>query len=138
MDPNNNQPTNTNPLGQPAVPQPVGTPFSSPVPPVQQPPPAPAPTITTPAPTPQAPKSAGKKGIILIIILLILIVGMGFYVFFVKNQLNTIRKSSTDNTSTVIPTVTIAPTVTPASVDEINVASPDADLKGIEKDVQGL
>jgi hypothetical protein len=50
--------------------------------------------------------------------------------------MNNVQKTSTQNTSVVIPTVT--PTVVPATVDQINVASPDADLKSIENDVQGL
>ncbi len=137
MDPNNNQPINTNPFAQPAQ-QPVAAPAQ----PVQQPTPTPTPTpavpTVTPETMPQAPKNRSKKGTILLIILIILILGMGFYVFFVKNQLNTAQKTSTENTDTVVPTATIAPIVTPASVDEINLASPDADLKDIEADLQGL
>jgi len=140
MDPNNNQPINTNPFGQPvqqpAIPQPVATPFSSPVPSAQQPTPIPTPVPDAPTPIPQAPKRGSKKGIILLIILVILVLGMTVYILFVKNQLNTARKTATDNTSIAIPTTT--PTAIPATVDEINVASPDADLKAIEDDVQGL
>lgn len=137
MDPNSNQPINTNPLGQPAQ-QPV----SSPVQPMQ---PAPTPTPAAPttpvtaAPEPmlQTPKGGSKKRIVLLIILLLLVLGMGFYVFFAKNQLNTAQKATTDNTSIAIPTVTIAPSE-PATVDEVIVASPDADLKDLEADLQGL
>lgn len=144
MDPNNNsQSTNTNPLGQP-VQQPTA------VPPVQQPitpnsmqstpPIAPTP-ITPPAEPiavsmpPQAPKGGHKK-IILLIILILLILGMGTYVFFVQNQVKTVQKTPA-NTSVVMPP-TVAPTVIPATVEEVNVASPDADLKSIENDTQGL
>jgi hypothetical protein len=60
---------------------------------------------------------------------------MGFYVFFVKNQISNSQKSN--NSSTVaIPTRTPI-TVTPI-LDELNIASPDADLILIEKDIQGL
>jgi uncharacterized protein HemX len=138
MEPNNNQPINANPLEQPAAPQPVAAPFFSPVPPMQQPSQAPIPAPTVPTFTPQVPKSGSKKGIILLIILIILILGMGFYVFFAKNQFNTAQKATTDNTSTVIPEATTAPTAIPATVDEIIVASPEADLNAIENDVQGL
>ena len=62
---------------------------------------------------------------------------MGYYVFFAKNQLNTAQKASSNNKSAVIPTVTV-PTITPATVDEVKIGSPEADLNGIEKDVQGL
>lgn len=158
MDPNKDQPINTNPFAQqassqPAAPQPItAAPPSTPDPLVQQvtPPAAPispAQQAAAPAPTPEpvstsmpplAPKSGGKKGIILIVILLILALGMAFYVFFVKNQLKTAQKASTENTNIVIPTTTIQPTATPATVDEIEIASPDADLSDIEADIQGL
>lgn len=139
MDPNNNQPINANPLGQPAQ-QPV----AMPVQPLQQPaqtqtstttPVAPQPVVTS-EPISQPPKRAGKKGIALLLILIILILGMGFYVFFVKNQINSAKKASTENTSVIIPT--IVPTAAPVTLDEIDVSSPDADLKGIEADLQGL
>lgn len=140
MDPNNNQPINTNPFGQP-----VQQDAPAPVQPMQQPSSAPTPTVVpppviptaAPEPMPQAPKNSSRKGIILLIILLILVLGMIAYVLFVKNRLNTAQKAATDNTSTVIPTTT-APTTIPATAEEINVASPDADLKAIEDDVQGL
>lgn len=122
MDPNNNQPINTSPLGQPVAPQPNVAP-----PPVPEP---------VPTPMPGIPRNGSKKGIILIIILLILALGMAFYVFFVKNQLSNKQKTSAENTSIVIPTITA--TATPATVDQVSVASPDADLKAIESDVQGL
>lgn len=111
MNPNNNQPINSNPLGQPATP---------------------------PTAAPQIPQSGGKKGIILLIILLILALGMGGYVLFAKNQLNNKQKTAAENTSIAIPTTTITPTVTPATINEVMVASPEADLINIEKDIQGL
>lgn len=141
MDPNNNnQPINTSPLGQPTASQPAAAPISTSFPP-QESTPAPTqtapvtPAVTPPPPTPK--KSGGKKIIALLIILLILALGMGGYVFFVKNRLNIAQKTPI-NTSNIIPTATIEPIVTPATVDQINVASPDADLKTIESDVQGL
>jgi hypothetical protein len=142
MDPNNNQPINTNPFGQPVAPQPVVSPSPIPIPEplAQQPvPPVVPPAVPTPVsvPTPEAPRSNGKRLIALIVILLILILGMCSYLFFVKNQLNTAQKSSIESTSVVIPTI-ILPTATPATVDDINVASPDADLKTIEVDAQSL
>lgn len=142
MDPNNNRPINTNPLGQAAAPESVATPISTSFPP-QEPTPDPiqtapvTPAATPPPPTPK--KSGGKKIIALLIILLILALGMGGYVFFAKNQLKSAQKISTENsTSIAIPTETIAPTITPASVDQINVESPAADLDGIDTDVLGL
>ncbi len=138
MDPNNNQPINTNPLGQPSIPQPVINPVQ-PQPPV---PTTPIPSAATPVsatePIAQGPKNKGKKGILLLIILIILILGMGFYVFFAKNQLNTAQKATTDNASVVIPTEPIAPTAGPATIDEVIIESPDADLKGVEADLQNL
>lgn len=136
MEPNNNQPINTNPLEQAPASQPVPTPSVASAPPTPQATSSPAPAPVS-VPVPETPKSGSKKGIILIVILLILILGIGYYVFFAKNQLNTAQKKSIDNTSTVIPTA-IVPTATPATVDEVQVASPDADLNGIEKDIQGL
>lgn len=133
MDPNNNQPINTNPLGQPVAPQPLVVAPTPIVEPTQTVPPvAPAAPVMPP---PQMPKGGSKKGLVLLIILIILILGMGYYVFFAKNQLS----KKTSNTSTAIPTVTAVPTpTTPATIDEIIIASPEADLKLIEQDVQGL
>ena len=137
MDPNSNQPINTNPLEQP-VQQPVDVPVQPVQPPASSPMPAPTTPIISAEPIAQAPKNKSKKGILLLIILIILILGMGFYVFFAKNQLNTAQKVTTGNTSTVIPTATIAPTASPATADEVIVESPDADLKDVETDLQGL
>lgn len=116
---------------------PASAPISAPAP--TAPPAAPlTPTITTPAFDKQPPKSGSKKGIALLTVLLILILGMAGYVFFAKNQLNIAQKKSTENTSVVIPTATIAPTVTPATVEQVIVDSPEADLNAIEQDVLGL
>ncbi len=112
MDPNNAQQPNVQPVQQ-AVTEPV-----------QQ-----------PAMPEAAPKSKNRKGIILIVILLLLVLGTGFYVLFAKRELNTTQKTSTDNTSIVVPTV---PTVTPATAEQVNVETPDANLDSIEKDIQGL
>lgn len=119
MDPNSNQSINTQQTKQ-VTPTPVQ---SNPVP-------------TPPSPIPQAPKSGGKKVIALLIILIIFALGMWGYIIFVKNRINNQQKRSAENTSVIIPTIT--PTPTPASVEEIDVASPDADLNNIEKDIQGL
>lgn len=136
MDPNNGQEPNIQTPSQPAVP------------PVQQP--APIPTQTPPNPVSaasppmaQVSKNGSKKGIILLLLLIILALGMGSYILFAKNQLNTTQKTSSEsNTSTAIPTSTIVPTeaivISPAAADDVNVASPDADLKSIEKDLQEL
>lgn len=120
MDPNNNQQINTQQAQQP---NPVDS----------------APIIPSePAPISSTPKSRGKKGIILLIILLILVLGMGIYVLFVKNQLNNEKKAAINTTTTIVPTATIIPTITPATVDEVQIASPESDLNGIEADAQGL
>jgi len=132
MEPNNNQPfqpMNTNPLGQPVAPQPVAPP-PSPIPPEQQPTPG--------SIIPDNPGQGNNKGILLLIILIILIAGMGYYAMFAKNQINTDQKVATENKTTVIPAATPTPEVTPATVEEVNIASPDADLNGIQTDVQGL
>lgn len=154
MEPNNNQPINTNPLGQAGAPQPVPTPPVNAGLPTQQPTTAPTPAPTTPptptttpptqTPTPEAaiqsPEKKGKKGAILLLILLILVLGMGAYVLFAKDKLNTSSKTPTTDTSLVVPTVITSPTATPtpASVEQLIVESPETDLSGIEKDLQGL
>lgn len=161
MDPNNNnQPINTNPLGQPSAPQPAAeaqpaapaAASSIPESPIQQPvtpPAAPAP-VTPPAPVqpvppapsapvvPPPPKPGNKKSLLLLVILLVLAVGMAVYVLFAKNQINTAKNAPIENTSVEIPTITATPVPTPATVDQIEIASPEADLKGIETDVLGL
>jgi len=163
MDPNNNQPIqpiqpiDTNPLGQAAVPeQPVipqpTAPVMETVPPMPQPqptftptPPPPAPEPVAPPPVtpviptvmmPQAPKQ-GSKLPMLLIILLILILGMGGYIMFARNQIEVQQKAATENTSIIVPP-TPTPTLAPATVDDVNIASPEADLNGLDKDVQGL
>lgn len=94
---------------------------------------APQPTMT-----PQAPKSGSRKGPMLLVLLLILVLGMVAYVMLANKQINTAKKAATQSTSVVIPTVTIQPTATPASVEQLNVTSPETDLNGIDTAVQGL
>lgn len=124
MDPNNNQPLGTSPIAQP-------TPTA--VPPVETTPAAP-----TPAPTisPEAPKGKSNKAIILLVILLLLVLGMVAYVMFSQNQMNNAKKAATDNSSIVLPTPTAIPT--PAPEEDLEVASPEADLLELEADVKGL
>ncbi len=134
MEPNNNQPINTNPLQQPVVPQPITTPTDTVL--VVPPPTPPAePTQTTDNQNTQSPKN-NKKILILIAVLILLLVGMVTYVMFAKNQLSNKQKTDTSNQSVVLPTATIAPTKTPEN--DLDIASPEADLQDIEKDVQGL
>ena len=126
MEPNNNQPLETNPVQQPAA-QPVPS-----TPPAEAPPatPTPAPTISP------VPKGKSNKAVILLIILLLLVVGMVTYVLFAKNQINKAQKATTDNSSSVLPSPTTVPTLAPE--EDLEVASPEADLMDIEKDLQGL
>lgn len=138
MDPNNNQQQINTQQAQQAAPAPLQQPVQA-----SSPSQAPQPVMAaTPEPTstPQAPvpKAGSKKVLILMVILLILIVGAISYVLFAKNQLNNSQKTPAENTSLVIPTATIAPTATPATVDNVNVDNPAADLNEIEKDVQEL
>lgn len=148
MDPNNNQPIGTNPVQQPA-PQPV-----APTPPTQAPvAPTPAQTVAAPPVQPAAPvvpqnvaenpKKGGRKKIILLILILILIIGMGVYILFAKSQLNNIQKTSTNTTAPIqqspgtqgekIPSVP-----KPTSQDDLNIESPEADLQGLEAEINGL
>jgi hypothetical protein len=143
MDPNNNQPiqptTNTNPLGQPTVSsQPPVTPVEGVVPPIQPTQDNPSMPPVMPVTITQNPPKKGSKLPLLLIILFLLIICMGAYVMFVKNQISNEKKVATQIQSTVIPTPTVQPEVTPATVDAVNVASPDADLNTLDKDVQGL
>jgi uncharacterized protein HemX len=143
MDPNNNQPiqptTDTNPLGQTAVDsQPPVTPVEGVVPPMQPTPGIPPMPPVMPVTMNQNPPKKGSKLFLLLLLLLLLVIGMGVYVVFVKNQTSNEKKVATQIQSTVIPTPTIQPEVTPATVDDVNVASPDADLNTLDKDVQGL
>lgn len=137
MDLNDNQPINTNPLQQPAAPQPVAPTAPPPPQPTtpSTPPAQPIQTTVTPQNPPITPKS-NKKILILLALLILLIVGIGGYVFFAKNQMNNKQKAATDNQSVVIPTATTAPTVAPE--DDLEIASPEADLSDIEQDLQGL
>lgn len=130
MDPNTNQPTGTNPT-VPPIPQPAA-PEAAVTPPAQ---PTPA-TPVAPAPVGETPKKGGKKWLILLLILLLLAVGIIAYVLFAKNQMNKAQKETTENTSTVLPTPTLVPTLAPE--EDLEVASPEADLLDIELDVKGL
>lgn len=128
MDPNNNQPINTNPLQQPAA-APVAPAPATPTPPAQ-----PVQTVAPQNP-PSTPKS-NKKILILLLLLVLLIIGMGGYVFFAKNQMDNKQKTSTPIQSVVLPTPTLAPTLAPE--EDLEVASPEADLLEIEADLKGL
>ena len=143
MDPNNNQPiqptTNTNPPEQPTVnSQPPVTPVEGVVPPIQPTPGIPPMPPVMPVSMTENPPKKGSKLPLLLVILLLLIIGVGAYVMFTKNQISSEKKAATQTQSTVIPTPTVQPEVTPASVDDVNVASPDADFNTLDKDVQGL
>jgi len=132
-------------MSQPVMPTPEAVSFQTqpqPTPSFQAPVPPPVmptmPPIPTPVMTPPLTPKQGSKLPILLVILIILILGMGYYIMFAKNKIEMTQKAATENTSVVVPTATITPTVTPAAIDQINVASPDADLNGLDKDVQGL
>lgn len=144
-----------NPLGQTMPEQPVApvappmpAPTTMPVPPVQPEPqqpvvassPIPTPTVMAPSaplPMPGTPRKGGNKKLMLLIILLILMLGMAVYVFFVKNQ---VKKSAINNSASVaVPTIVVTPTIAePATVGDIYISSPEADLKSLETDVLGL
>lgn len=128
MDPNNNQPIETNSTAQ-SIPQPATAPMS---------PQAPTPVAPTPAPStpPQAPKGKNSKIIIILVILLLLVVGIVAYVLFAKNLMNNSQKTTTDNSSTVLPTPTLIPTLAPE--EDLEVSSPEADLLEIDADVKAL
>ena len=115
MDPNNNQPLETNPT-------------------IQQPVPVAAP----PTNVPESTKGKNNKVIISLVILLLLVVGIISYILFAKTQMNNAQKASMENSSVVIPSPspTLVPTLTPE--EDLEVASPEADLIDIEADVKGL
>lgn len=117
MDPNNNQPVGANPIQQPVAPQPAAT-----LPPVQ----------------PDAPKKGMGKGIILLVILLLFVFGMAAYILFAKNQMNSNQKTTGDNNSSVLPSPTATTVPTPNPENDLEAASPEADLIDIEADVKGL
>ena len=128
MDLNNNQPINQ----QPQQPIPTPTPVvSNPIP--AQPPVQPPASITYQSP--QAPKG-NSRSLLMLLLLLVLIAGLAGYVFFAKNRISNTQKTAGTNKSVVLPKVTVAPTAIP--VDNLDIASPEADLQGIEQDVQGL
>ena len=119
-------------------PQPPVTPVEGVVPPIQPTPGIPSMPPVMPVTMSQNPPKKGSKLPLLLVILLLLIIGMGAYVMFAKNQISNEKKAATQIQSTIIPTPTVQPEVTPATVDDVNVASPDADLNTLDKDVQGL
>ncbi len=97
------------------------------------------PTVDTATPIAKDTGAGSKKRLYLVIIMILLILGMGAYLIFAKNQLNNAQKSAL-NSRTVNPVAkpTITPTVAPTRIEDINIASPEADLNQIDKDVQGL
>ena len=125
MDPNTNQPEGVNPIPQPTAQPAVPPAESAPV----------TPTPAAPASIPDAPKGKSKKAIILIVILLLLVIGIAVYIMFAKSQLNN-NQTTTDNNSSVLPTPTAIPTLTPE--EDLEAASPQADLLDIDADVKGL
>lgn len=142
MDPNsNNQPINANLSEQPVVPQSATQPVIAQEPiqptPIPTPPMQPTQTNATPIAGQEFPGGSknNRKIVILMILLILIILGIAGYVFFARNQLS--QQAST-NSSTVAPIISIEPTATPVSIDEIEIASPEADLELIENDVQGL
>lgn len=126
MDPNNNQPLGTNPLAQPA-PQPIAVSTTQPTPDST----SPAPTLSS-----DGPKGKSNKVVILLVILLLLAVGMIAYAMFAKNQMSNTQKSTTGDSSAVMPSPTLAPTLTPEEDLEIN--SPEGDLMELDADLKGL
>lgn len=136
MDPNNNQPIGTNPTAQ-TVPQPAA-PAAPATPPVasQTPPSTPVGETTSASPEASAPKKSNKKWFILLLILLLLAAGIAAYVLYAKNQMDNTQKATTQNSSTVLPTPTLIPTLAPE--EDLEVASPEADLLDIEADVKAL
>ena len=125
MDPNNNQPLGTNPVAQPA-PQATSVPTTQPA----SDSPSPVPTLA------DDPKGKSSKVVILLVILLLLVVGMVAYSMFAKNQMNNAKKAATENTSEVIASPTLAPTLTPE--EDLQINSPEADLRELDADVKGL
>lgn len=123
MEPNTNQPIGTNPILQPAASQPVGTPPVQPMP-------------VMPQPVSETPKKDGKKWLILLLILLLLAIGIIAYVLFTRVQMDNAQKTTTDNSSLVLPTPTVIPTLAPEEDLEIN--SPETDLSDLDADVKAL
>ncbi|MDO8583150.1 MAG: hypothetical protein Q7R51_01320 [bacterium] len=84
------------------------------------------------------PTKKNNKAIILLLILLLLVAGMMAYILFAKNKIENAQKATTENNSTIVPsaTPTVTPTLTPE--EDLEVASPEADLIDLEADVKGL
>lgn len=123
MEPNKNQEVNTSPIQQPATssmtPSLGAVPASS--------------SVQTQG---SAPKTSGKKVIILLALLLLLIVGMAVYILFAKNQLGNTQKTTTENSSSVLPSPTRIPTVAP--LEDLEISSPEADLLELDANVKDL
>jgi hypothetical protein len=153
MEPNNNQTQGINPINQavgqvppsaqevqaPITATPIPTP--SPVQPLAQPISNPPPVIdpnAIPAPPvmPESPKGKGGKLILLLIIVLLIVIGMIVYIFYAKNQMKTAEKPIEPNTTVLIPSPKVTPTLTPE--EELQVSSPEADLKDIETELEAL
>lgn len=84
-------------------------------------------------------KKGNGKGTILLILILLLIIGIAVYILFAKNQLKYMQKTSTENSTTALPSYAPSPAATgSASQDSLNVDSPETDLQGIERDIQSL
>lgn len=121
MDPNINQSEGVNQMPQ-AGPQPISAPGQPVAPAAPQ--------------TLENPKKGMGKGIILIVILLLLVVGITAYILFAKAQINNTQKTTTDNTSSVIPSPTAVPTLAPE--EDLEVGSPEADLLELDASVKDL
>lgn len=88
----------------------------------------------------ETPKKGHGKVLILLFLLLLLIAGMAVYILFVQNQAKNVKNTIGEN-STVVPSSIPSPTesVSPSPAqDDLNIENPQADLQGIEADVQGL
>ena len=123
MEPNTNQPLESNPVAQPVA-QPVSTEAKV--------------AASTPvlASVPEGPKGKNNNVIILLVILLLLVIGIIAYILFAKGQLSNTQKITTDNNSSVLPSPTTVPTLAPQ--DDLEVLSPEGDIIDIETDVKGL
>lgn len=139
MDPNNNQPINNQPNPGPMETLQAQQPVAQPV--AQQPQPPIPPGAAMPV-GPQVvsgmPKKGGNKIKILLLLLVLLVLGTVAYILFGSNQLGLMQKTPSQN-STALPSYTPAPSPTlPPPVDELNVESPEADLKVLDTDVNAL
>lgn len=83
-------------------------------------------------------KKGNGKGTILLMLILLLIIGIAVYILFAKRELNYMQKTSTENSTTALPSYAPSPGATGSASHSLNVDSPETDLQGIEKDIQGL